>query len=561
MPVINSNIAETINITENGSHDVARYTTANVTVSPNTTSLNVTPSTSAQQLTPTTGVDGFDEVNVSAVTSSIDANIIPENIKKDITILGVTGTHEGGSSGPEYYIELVKDSNGQIKKSTNLPDLTSATSLGNYVLSYAYSNIGLSGAVVANLPANLTGSECCQYLFSNNNNMTSLDMSSVSTISGSQALISFCSSCKYLTSIDFSNLTSVTGNRALNYFAQSCDRLTSISFPSLTTVGSSGLYSLCYGSYIQTLDLGAVTTLPNNSTENFSYMCQSNTNLTSIDMHSLENANRTSAFRYAFSGCTRLTSTNFANLKYLNSSGAASYMFDGCTSLTAWPFAQLRNLNGSYTFQNCTGFTNLTIPYLSNGKFEYMFKGCTNLQTVKFYHWTGNLSNDSNVVRGMFDGCTSLTDVYIYGGAIDWTIHQNNQQNWLSGTTGLKVHLPKRNDPTNGGSTAFSQYGGYPNFGGTNVTLLFDITTMLLCGKEQWDPEFPPMYMREYYRQEQESTNSYTVWTTDQIPDQYEPSTRYYTPGTDGWQVGDSIYEDSACTISVDTIDDIYWQE
>lgn len=99
MPVINSSIAQTTNITENGIHDVARYTSANVEVEPVTTSLNATPTTLAQQITPDTGVDGFDEVNISAVTSDIDNNIVPENIKKDVAILGVTGSYEGSGGG------------------------------------------------------------------------------------------------------------------------------------------------------------------------------------------------------------------------------------------------------------------------------------------------------------------------------------------------------------------------------------------------------------------------------------------------------------------------------
>ena len=55
---------------------------------------NVTPTTTEQIITPTTG-NGLTSVTVAGVTSSIDANIIAENIKKDVTILGVTGTYEG----------------------------------------------------------------------------------------------------------------------------------------------------------------------------------------------------------------------------------------------------------------------------------------------------------------------------------------------------------------------------------------------------------------------------------------------------------------------------------
>lgn len=60
--------------------------------SANLDTLNVTPSTSQQTLTPTAPLDGWDEVIVAAVTSSIDANILAENIKDGVTILGVQGT-------------------------------------------------------------------------------------------------------------------------------------------------------------------------------------------------------------------------------------------------------------------------------------------------------------------------------------------------------------------------------------------------------------------------------------------------------------------------------------
>ena len=64
----------------------------------NLDSLSVTPSTSAQTITPTSPVDGYDEVNVAAVDNTIDANIVAGNIKKNVVILGVTGSYEGGGS-------------------------------------------------------------------------------------------------------------------------------------------------------------------------------------------------------------------------------------------------------------------------------------------------------------------------------------------------------------------------------------------------------------------------------------------------------------------------------
>ena len=64
----------------------------------NLTTLQVTPTTSAQTITPTSPVDGWDEVDVSAVTASIDANITAGNIKSGTTILGVTGSYTGSGA-------------------------------------------------------------------------------------------------------------------------------------------------------------------------------------------------------------------------------------------------------------------------------------------------------------------------------------------------------------------------------------------------------------------------------------------------------------------------------
>ena len=54
----------------------------------------VTPKTSEQSITADSG-KVLGTVTVSAVTSNIDANITPGNIKSGVTILGITGNYSG----------------------------------------------------------------------------------------------------------------------------------------------------------------------------------------------------------------------------------------------------------------------------------------------------------------------------------------------------------------------------------------------------------------------------------------------------------------------------------
>ena len=65
----------------------------------NLSDLTITPTTEHQTFNHPDS-DGYNQVDVKAVTSSIDSNIQPENIKKNISILGVTGTLESGGTSP-----------------------------------------------------------------------------------------------------------------------------------------------------------------------------------------------------------------------------------------------------------------------------------------------------------------------------------------------------------------------------------------------------------------------------------------------------------------------------
>lgn len=56
----------------------------------------IEPSIEEQVITPSEGKNGITQATVNPVTSAIDTNILPENIKSGVSILGVEGTMETG---------------------------------------------------------------------------------------------------------------------------------------------------------------------------------------------------------------------------------------------------------------------------------------------------------------------------------------------------------------------------------------------------------------------------------------------------------------------------------
>lgn len=105
---------------------------------------NVTPTTSDQEINPTNGAV-FSKINVSAVTRTIDGNIKEENIKKGVTILGVTGTMEATSGGSSKFTELVDGSITSVEE-TDLADVET-------IKSYAFG--GCQNLASVKIPSNV----------------------------------------------------------------------------------------------------------------------------------------------------------------------------------------------------------------------------------------------------------------------------------------------------------------------------------------------------------------------------------------------------------------------
>lgn len=94
--------------------------------------LSVSPTTSNQSFTPAPGYDGFNQVDVSAVDYTIDSNIADYNIKDGVTILGVTGSYQGGT--PQLLTNLV--TNPSAGWTIGEHDLDGFTEIGDNAFSY-----------------------------------------------------------------------------------------------------------------------------------------------------------------------------------------------------------------------------------------------------------------------------------------------------------------------------------------------------------------------------------------------------------------------------------------
>lgn len=86
-----------VTLTENGTstrEDGWNSVTVNVPSDINNQNKTVNPLTSSQSISADQGYSGLGTVTVNAVTAAIDANIAAGNIKKNVSILGVTGSYD-----------------------------------------------------------------------------------------------------------------------------------------------------------------------------------------------------------------------------------------------------------------------------------------------------------------------------------------------------------------------------------------------------------------------------------------------------------------------------------
>ena len=199
----------------------------------------VDSSTETQVVTADTGYE-LESVTVNAVTSSIDSNITPENIRKDTTILGVTGTLEegGGKASPEY-VSFQNYSGTNLDLSwLDTSNMTNMKSMFYYCNSLTALDVsGLNTSNVTNM----------QSMFNNCSSLTSIDVSNFNTSSVTDMSNMFYS-CKSLNSLNLSNFdTSKVTN--MSYMFHSCWAITNINISNFNTSNVTNMGNMIFYSY------------------------------------------------------------------------------------------------------------------------------------------------------------------------------------------------------------------------------------------------------------------------------------------------------------------------
>ena len=325
---------------------------------------NIQPTTTDQAITPTEG-SVFISGTVRAVTSSIDNNIQPENIKQGVSILGVEGTLSEGSGGdtPDYrYMKGTIDRVGL--KAIGWTDEDILTYEQNKTPHYTWQND--------------------QYIISEENKaLYSLEDPNPSSYK------------------DNPNITFVPNKNMESYFAKSTGfswmkYIKGIPFYDTSTMSNaSQLFFGCFSlTYIPQLNFSNVTTTQ--------YMFEGCTSLISIPQLDFSN---TLIAMGMFKGCTSLTSIPQLNFSSVTN---ASSLFQGCSNLISIPQLNFSSVtDASSLFQGCTSLTSIPQLDFSNvTKANYMFSYCTRLTSISQLDFS-NITD----MTGMLNNCNNLTTV------------------------------------------------------------------------------------------------------------------------------------------------------
>ena len=184
---------------------------------------NVQPTTTEQTITPTAG-SVFSGGTVHAVTSAIDSNIQPENIKEGVSILGVAGTLSGGGGSDVYVVPdgtkfggstftelpLNCDFSNVIDMSNMFNECKNLTTVSQLNVSNAillYNTFTLCDNLTSIPQLDFSSATNVAYMFYGCTSLPAVHLINMSKVSNMTYMFSDCIALTTVEGIDFSGLT------------------------------------------------------------------------------------------------------------------------------------------------------------------------------------------------------------------------------------------------------------------------------------------------------------------------------------------------------------------
>ena len=247
-------------------------------------SFDVQPTTSDQTITPSEG-SVFSGGTVRAVTSEIDNNIVPENIKEGVSILGVAGTLSAGAGvfvvPPE--MRFAYSTFTEVPTYLDFSNVTDMSHMFEYCQQLTSIPL-LDTSKVTNMNTMLGRTQ-----------LTTIPLLDTSNVTDMHALFNNIST---LTSIPLLDTSKVTD---MGLMFTGCTNLTSI--PLLDTSNVTNMYYTFSG-------CKSLTTIPQLDTSNVTNMSSIFSSCSKITTIPQMDTSKGTNMQYMFSGCDALTTVN-----------------------------------------------------------------------------------------------------------------------------------------------------------------------------------------------------------------------------------------------------------